>query len=538
MATKHPKTCVGYARLRGAFVPQDHQQWTLNYLLRSQYRGICLYHKLGSGKTCTAIDYVDTLNKILKDVGAIDDDLHVYVFTPGSLRQNFISEYCGFCGENREIFEKKFHFFSYNYSKIAGKLPTSLIPGSIIIVDESQNLINGYRNRSSNYVAVYDHIKSARNARVLLLSGIPLNYYPYELALMLDLIKPGYLTTDPDDFAAWYIDVNHDGDLVIHDINSVIHALKGVISYVDIQDPSKFPQRIDHEPYLIPMTPYQIPLYLTRRDIELEQLQPLTERLRQRNPILYRIIHQKKFLAYAMIKSRQICNMAYPEKMQKQLDKPREKRKEMPPDKLKEDGGWLTFKQMELFREKYSPKLLNIVQNVLKFEGKQLVHSFYLDRYGTKILVAMLKECGIKALTFTGELTDKKRQETLDKFNSQDNIFGKNYKVIIVTVAGSLGITLLEVRDVHIVDPDISEASTEQVIGRAIRLNSHIRLSEDERTVTVHRYLSTVGDELSADQLTAQRALRRWKSINQILDIMKRSSVDCRKPWSLRVGCT
>ena len=40
---------------------------------------------------------------------------HVFVLTPGSLRKNWVSEYCRVCGniDNKE-FMKKYHSFSLN----------------------------------------------------------------------------------------------------------------------------------------------------------------------------------------------------------------------------------------------------------------------------------------------------------------------------------------------------------------------------------------------------------------------------------------
>ena len=43
------------------FSPLKHQTDTLNYFLKSEYKGLFLFHKLGSGKSCTAFLIADTL---------------------------------------------------------------------------------------------------------------------------------------------------------------------------------------------------------------------------------------------------------------------------------------------------------------------------------------------------------------------------------------------------------------------------------------------------------------------------------------------
>ena len=45
------------------FTPTAHQIATMNYFLKSKYKGLLLYHRLGSGKTCTSIMIADKMLK-------------------------------------------------------------------------------------------------------------------------------------------------------------------------------------------------------------------------------------------------------------------------------------------------------------------------------------------------------------------------------------------------------------------------------------------------------------------------------------------
>ena len=72
----------------GVFTPQAHQEFVREYFIKSPYKGLLLYHRLGSGKTCSSIIIGDALLK-LKNIKT------VYVLSPGSLRQGWIKEYCG-----------------------------------------------------------------------------------------------------------------------------------------------------------------------------------------------------------------------------------------------------------------------------------------------------------------------------------------------------------------------------------------------------------------------------------------------------------
>ena len=74
------------------FTAQEHQAELLNYFLNeSKYKGLLAFHKLGSGKSCSSILISDQMIKTAKVK-------KVFVLTPGSLRKNFIEEYCKKCG--------------------------------------------------------------------------------------------------------------------------------------------------------------------------------------------------------------------------------------------------------------------------------------------------------------------------------------------------------------------------------------------------------------------------------------------------------
>ena len=60
-----------------------HQNVVRDYLnLYSPYRGLLIYHGLGSGKTCTSIAIAEGMKS----------DRPIYVLTPASLSMNYMSE--------------------------------------------------------------------------------------------------------------------------------------------------------------------------------------------------------------------------------------------------------------------------------------------------------------------------------------------------------------------------------------------------------------------------------------------------------------
>ena len=65
------------------------------------------------------------------------------------------------------------------------------------------------------------------------------------------------------------------------------------------------------------------------------------------------------------------------------------------------------------------------------------------------------------------------------------NIYGNNIKIIMLSPAGAEGISLFNIRQVHLLEPYWHNVRNKQVIGRAIRYKSHEALPVDKRNVEV-----------------------------------------------------
>ena len=88
----------------GGFHPLIHQDVVKQYLnATSPYRGLLLFHGLGSGKTCTSIGIIEAMKQTNKTI---------YILTPASLRKNYQTQMM-FCGS--ELFRKteKWQYVEY-----------------------------------------------------------------------------------------------------------------------------------------------------------------------------------------------------------------------------------------------------------------------------------------------------------------------------------------------------------------------------------------------------------------------------------------
>ena len=179
-------------RRENKFIPQSHQKKAIQIyqkLINGQ-RGILLYHKFGSGKTCTSILVADYLLNV-----RANHLQHVWVLTPGNLRRNFHHEYCFVCGKYVANFKDDYTFISYNYSRLkADQLPS--FNNSIIIIDEIHNLINTYLNAEQRIDSVaktlITKLYNAKNIKIIALSGDPIYSRSIEAGVLFKLLKPSF----------------------------------------------------------------------------------------------------------------------------------------------------------------------------------------------------------------------------------------------------------------------------------------------------------------------------------------------------------
>ena len=90
---------------------------------------------------------------------------------------------------------------------------------------------------------------------------------------------------------------------------------------------------------------------------------------------------------------------------------------------------------------------------------------------------------------WTGEEDVDARKQLLENFNTEQNKYGNVCLILLTTSAGAEGISLMNVRQVHILEPYWNNVRIKQVIGRARRVRSHINLPIEQRQVKIFQYI-------------------------------------------------
>jgi len=121
------------------------------------------------------------------------------------------------------------------------------------------------------------------------------------------------------------------------------------------------------------------------------------------------------------------------------------------------------------------------------------------------------------------------------------NLHGEIVQLMMITQSGAEGISLRNVRQVHVLEPYWNQIRIDQVIGRARRTRSHVALPESERNIDVFKYVSVFTQKQLKDNFTLRKqdrsktsdesiadvADRKSRLTNELQDLMKRASVDC-----------
>ncbi len=221
---------------------------------------LIVFHKIGSGKTCTAIQIAN--NFVFKNAKPL-------FIMPASLIPNFLDETEGPCGADLKSFETR------SYNKLLTDKPKNI---SIIIIDEFQNIIN---QKGSFFKAIIDLIERNPTIPVVLLSGTPIFDNAGEFKSILRLLRFSFsqgLESEGDP--------NNNSDLK--------EFFRGRISYYAGAPKFTFPQ-IKTKILKCMMSPFQSKWYIAEVEAEMKKNR----------------IHLNEVSNDFYIKSRQKANIAF-----------------------------------------------------------------------------------------------------------------------------------------------------------------------------------------------------------------------------------
>jgi hypothetical protein len=478
----------------------NYQKFLQKYILTHPERGILLYHKVGSGKTLSSILMAQALLQTQKYRGIV-------VLIPASIRAAFNNEIIKAGGDLQY-----YQFVHYNSNMIT-KNPLNL-DNKIVIIDEYHNLVSTIVNRTTTGSFLYSKLLEATDAKIIALTGTPFINTTFELVPMINILRPDSFKFNEPDFYTKYFKITEDANgnsfQKLDNLTELYEKLKGLVSFYGgaSEDSEVYPKKVIKS-IKVPLKPKssQGMAYL-----QLEQEEKEVYKKRKFSQNLGDLLVQdlEKTASSYMTSTRQASNVC--------------------PYKTKEEI-YSNLKDNAI-------KLSVLLDYIKKAVGPVMVYSFFVENTLNVVEYILQKE-NITYSKWVGGLNQIERGEILKKFNNPANADGSISKVFLVSISGAEGISLKNVREVHILEPYWNDAKIYQLIGRSIRLCSHSGLPEVQRNVTVYKYLtftkpSQIDKEhpvsypnATTDIKIDMIAQRKYNVIKFLDTFVKESALDC-----------
>lgn len=179
------------------------------------------------------------------------------------------------------------------------------------------------------------------------------------------------------------------------------------------------------------------------------------------------------------------------------------------------------------------------MKKIKSCKGTIFVYSNFKEFGGLKSFIKVLEyhkykdfaDHGVGKYRFavwSGDETHEKKELLKDYFNKKDNQDGHMIKVLLGSPSIKEGVSLLRVKQVHILEPYWNMSRLEQVIGRAVRFCSHKDVPYAERNVEVYIYIASGTDkeDISVDHHIMKMAFKKKELTDQFENVIKEMAVD------------
>jgi superfamily II DNA or RNA helicase len=457
-----------------SIIIMDHQLVAYNFLKIKTNKSIMLYYGLGSGKTISSLYASIKLGKPTIIIG------------PKSSKKAFMDDLL----KLSSILTFKIDDFQfYSYQKVINVLENNfdLFTDKIIIIDEAHHL----RSQTRQMMFIINSLSLAY--KIILLSGTPVINHPVDLCVLVNIIKNNeVITTDKSLFDFYYVEsITNQTDLSSYDvkfknIDELKQKLSNAISYysppvltknitVNVEYPKvmlSVAQLIEYKKYIVrlihPITKHIVHL---ETDINADDFN-----------IDFLTLETKKKNAF-LTATRQLSNT--------------------------------------INNDHNSPKIKEVVEHIVKGDKPVVVYSNFLANGIYPVSVA-LNKYNISFKIIKGSTTEEKMNTIINEYNE------RKFDVLLISSAASESITLLNTRQIHILEPHFNEAKINQVIGRAIRYKSHDKLPLNQRKILVYHWCSVFPDIIkykTADEYLIWLGRKKQNLIDKFIDIVKTVSI-------------
>lgn len=513
------------------FQLQPQQKFLMEFFKSNLSKdGVLIYHKIGAGKTCTAISIAESYKKRKKIivvlpaslVGNFRDELRsqcpgdVYISNSDREELNILKpkskKYKEIITQSDKKINKFYTIYSYHKFIQLCEDRKMKLKNTLLVIDEVQNMVSESGTFYTNLKNVID--KSDSKTKIVLLSATPMFDKPVEIALTFNLLKPKKELPIGTEFNNMFLKPYKRKNETLYEFinqNKFQQMIKGYISYYRGAQPQAFPKD-NFKVVRCKMENFQYKSYLTSLSAD-----------GMRETGSFNNVDILDLPTNFLIGPRFISNISFP-------------------NKGIGANGYSSLKGKALRStnmKNYSKKFYKIYNKIKQSTGPVFIYSNFKDYGGIKSLVKFLEYNGFKNYKtysegkmrfaiWSGDESNKVKNEVKAVFNNKNNHDGSKIKIILGTPAIKEGVSLLRVEQVHILEPYWNLSRMKQIIGRAIRFCSHKDLPGKRRYVDIFLYLATYPGIKTADEIIWSMAKRKDVLVQQFERAMKESAIDCK----------
>lgn len=492
------------------------------------YLGLLVYHRIGAGKTCTAIMIGERFKY----------NFQIIVVLPASLIGNFRSELRSQCADDLYLTSKERSMLKslhpssteykdiidksnaridkvytiYSYNKFVDLIKHNQINfnNTLLVIDEIHNMIS---ETGTYYESIYKTLHVAPpTLRTVIMSATPIFDKPIEIALTMNLLIRKNAIPTGQKFISTFMDITYTTNGPIYNVKNMDllkKYVKGYVSYYRGAPPHVFPRSI--------IKTVRIKMSETQQKIYRQIISKESKTTKLEDYVNVDISNS------FFIGTRMVSNIVFPN------------------GKIGLDGfKSLTDSDFDRDRIKeLSPKFCRIFSKIKKCKGTVFVYSSFKEYGGIKTFAKLLEhyryrdyeESGPGKKRFaiwSGDQLPQTKEEIKSVFNNINNVDGSKIKVILGSPSIKEGVSLLRVQEVHVMEPYWNMSRMDQIIGRAIRFCSHKDVPLENQLVKVYIYQAIHPKiKVSVDEHIMKIAIVK-QNINSKFELaLKEAAIDC-----------
>lgn len=533
---------------------------------RTPYNGVMLFHGVGVGKTCTAVQVAESFRSVFTK--------RCYVIGPPSLRHNFMRQvhdpdkgaaqctgtaYSGSAAAEQAYQYVGYETFARQIERLEESLSARALPRKlaeifsdrVVVIDEAQNLrrvLNQNKGVSRQLERV---LEAARNVKLVLLTATPLYDDVDELLFLMELL---FLNDRDTEMVARVRAARGTENLD----EGLLRQFAGrYVSYMRGENPATFPARLypqgaappgdKHprtDPFGRPVPSGEAVRYtpLVMSPLSAAQLSALGQLMpppppdtdeQESHPGLQRLLQHSVIVFPGGGVGLEGFDACF---------------------KSRRGGFEYAAGQAEFLANphEYSPKIARVVEGVMAARGVVLVYSRFIKSALLPLAFA-LEHAGMTGVSgnllvhgnnnskgryalITGDADSARgggdTSALMAAVNAVENADGSRVKAVLISSRAAEGFDFRNVRELHVLEPWYNLSRIEQVVGRGVRNCSHAALPPEHRNCTIYLHASSMPPRAGAPRETIDLYMYRMAEtkqlrISRIERVLKESALDC-----------